>query len=145
MDPAKPIAQSTYDKVVHHISTASEAIFDLISKESVQEEKEITEAKENQENAGLTVSGDGSWRKRGFNSLYGVTTIIGYYTGKVLDLFISSKTCKTCEQWTGLEGITDYEVLGAACTQLPDQSHGVLWKDGDRRNVSHVSTIRRKI
>lgn len=51
---------------------------------------------------------DGSWRKRGFNSLYRVT-IIGHYTGKVLDLFVSSKTCKACEQWTGLEGTADYE------------------------------------
>ncbi|XP_071575168.1 uncharacterized protein [Temnothorax nylanderi] len=57
----------------------------------------------------MTVSGDGSWRKRGFDSLYGVTTIIGHYTGKVLDLFISSKNCKACEQWTGLEGTADYE------------------------------------
>ncbi|EFN79992.1 hypothetical protein EAI_10689 [Harpegnathos saltator] len=32
---------------------------------------------------GLIVSGDGTWRKRRFNSLHGVSAITGYYSGKI--------------------------------------------------------------
>ena len=45
----------------------------------------------------LVVSGDGTWLKRGFSSSIGVCTVIGKYTGKVLDYFVSFKTCKACE------------------------------------------------
>lgn len=38
----------------------------------------------------LKVSGDGSWKKRGYKSLYGVTTLIGYCSGKVIDLIVKS-------------------------------------------------------
>ena len=45
----------------------------------------------------LVVSGDGTWLKRGFSSSISFCTVIGKYTGKVLDYFVSSKTCKACE------------------------------------------------
>lgn len=38
----------------------------------------------------LKVSGDGSWKKRGYSSLFGVTTLIGNSTGKVIDLVVKS-------------------------------------------------------
>lgn len=41
----------------------------------------------------MKVSGDGSWKKRGYTSLYGVTTLIGYYSGKVIDLIVKSGYC----------------------------------------------------
>ncbi|EFN69934.1 hypothetical protein EAG_00287, partial [Camponotus floridanus] len=57
----------------------------------------------------LTVSGDGSWRKRGFSSLFGLVTLIGWYTGKVLDVCVKSKYCKVCEYWKKKEGTAEYE------------------------------------
>lgn len=52
------------------------------------EEKRLTE--ENEQNDGLTMSNDSSWRKRGFFSLFGIATLIGWHTGKVLDIIIKS-------------------------------------------------------
>lgn len=33
----------------------------------------------------LTVSGDETWKKRGFSSLFGVSTLVGKYSKKVLE------------------------------------------------------------
>ncbi|KAG8233369.1 hypothetical protein J437_LFUL005831 [Ladona fulva] len=40
----------------------------------------------------VAVSGDGSWKKPGFSSLYGVTTLIGYHSGKVI--VVKSRYCQ---------------------------------------------------
>jgi len=53
----------------------------FIFKKAAEEEKVKTE--EQNENRGITVSGDGSWRRRGFSSLFGIVSLIGWFTGKV--------------------------------------------------------------
>jgi len=45
----------------------------------------------------LNVSDDGSWKKRGFTSLF--ATLIGKYTHKVLDFVIKSSFCQGCSNW----------------------------------------------
>lgn len=45
-------------------------------KRAAIEEKRLSE--KNGQNDGLTVSGDGSWRKREFSSLLGIATLIGW-------------------------------------------------------------------
>jgi len=65
------------------------------SKNAIEDEKKENEARE-QPILNLTVSSDGSWKKRGFSSLYGVTTLIAYYSGKVIDLIVKSSYCHTC-------------------------------------------------
>lgn len=52
----------------------------------------------------LKVSGDGSWKKRGFTSLFGVTTLIAYYSGKVIDLLVKSSFRKAYIIWKNKEG-----------------------------------------
>ncbi|KAJ4449279.1 hypothetical protein ANN_00677 [Periplaneta americana] len=44
----------------------------------------------------LSVSCDGTWMRRGFSSLYGVSTVVSIDTGKVLDAQVLSKYCTTC-------------------------------------------------
>lgn len=51
----------------------------------------------------IAVSGDGTWRKRGFSSSYGVVTAMSTITGKALDCEVMSKECKQCVQWMGKE------------------------------------------
>ena len=103
----KPVFQVTYDKIVANIAIATESVRTLCLKEAAEKEKLISI---NQgENDGLTVSGDGSWRRRGFSSLFGVTTLIGWHTGKVLDVCVKSKYCKICEYWARKVGTAEYE------------------------------------
>ncbi|KAL7290794.1 hypothetical protein TKK_0015538 [Trichogramma kaykai] len=85
-----------YYYILENIKIATHAVSEACLKKAGEEEKE-----ENKENNmpedELTVSGDGTWSKRGYSSLIGVTTLIGKYSSKILDCFVSSKTCKTCE------------------------------------------------
>ena len=57
----------------------------------------------------MTVSGDGTRKKRGFSSLYGVASIIGYHTGKVLDILVKSAFCHTCKFWENKLDTAEYE------------------------------------
>ena len=47
----------------------------------------------------VAVSTDGTWMRRGFCSVFGVQTVIGYNTAKVLDVEVLSKHCSMCETW----------------------------------------------
>ena len=80
---------------MQHLYTALKTMFEGACKKAVEEEKELNVQNERPTDH-LKVSGDGSWKKRGYTSLYGVTTLIGYYSGKVIDLDVKSGYCHTC-------------------------------------------------
>lgn len=71
MEFPRPIFQTCYTRAVDVISIATKAVRDCSMKKAAQDEKKKCE--ENGLHAGITVSGDGSWRKRGFSSLFGIT------------------------------------------------------------------------
>jgi len=100
MDLPKIFSKKVYYDVVYNVLCASKAVADLLFSEAIAKEKELTKNAENvAEPRGLIVSGDGTWRKRGFSSLQGVTTLIDHYSGKVLDLLVKCSYCKQCEYW----------------------------------------------
>lgn len=107
LDLPHPILKTFYYKIVDQINVASSAVSKLSMQKAAADEKQ--KAVENNENDGLTVSGDGSWLKRGFTSLCGITSLIGRYTGKVIDVLVKSKCCKICENWVGKEDTAEYE------------------------------------
>lgn len=47
----------------------------------------------------IGVSGDGTWRRRGYSSVYGVVTALSTVTGKALDVEVMSKECRECMVW----------------------------------------------
>ena len=57
----------------------------------------------------IAASGDGTWRKRGYSSAFGVVTALSTVTGKALDVEIMSKTCKECTVWRGKEGTEEFQ------------------------------------
>ena len=61
--------------------------------------KEEKKTSENSDFDTLTVSGDGTLQKQGFSSLFGVTSLIGYWSGKVIDIYVSSLYCQRCKLW----------------------------------------------
>ena len=46
-----------------------------------------------------SVSVDGSWQKRGYSSLNGVVAVVAHKNKKVIDTYVMSKFCKSCEIW----------------------------------------------
>lgn len=56
----------------------------------------------------LSVSGDGSWQKREFSSLYGVCSLIGVHSKKIVDINIKSSYCKQCKVWAKKKDTEEY-------------------------------------
>jgi len=132
MDIGTGLSKDAYDRIVQHIYTASKNHFDKMSLRVVEKEKE--ENKKRQlpcEN--FKVSGDGSWKKRGFTSLFGVTTLIAHYTGKVIDLVVKSSVCKACSAWKNKEDTEEfadwYESHQSECTSNHSGSAGKMEVD----------------
>ena len=78
MELPHPIFQSFYDQVVKNIDNATEDVFKNSISNAAKEEKTISAEKGDKNR--ITVSGDLSLRKRGFSSLYGLVSLIGWYT-----------------------------------------------------------------
>lgn len=109
MDMPSFLDTNTYI-ILKNINLCANTIAEKIFKKAVTEEKEEICKKKNLEmTSELTVSGDGTWKKRGFNSLYGVSSLIGYYSGKILDVCVKSAYCKLCEVWSKKLNTHEYE------------------------------------
>jgi hypothetical protein len=48
----------------------------------------------------ITVSLDGSWQKRGHDSLNGIACMLSQHTGKVIDYQVETKRCHACAMWS---------------------------------------------
>ena len=55
----------------------------------------------------MLVSCDGTWRCRGFPSLFGAVSVTAYGTGKVIDFVVKSKFCKACKYWEKKDKTTE--------------------------------------
>lgn len=107
MDLPHPVYQKSYKNIMDTIHGVCKSVRSFSTKTAAQLEKEKTV--EEGENRGITVSGDGSWRRRGFSSLFGIFSLIAWYTGKIVDIDIKSKFCKSCSYWNSKEHTADYE------------------------------------
>lgn len=85
---------STYVSTIHtFVASTAQKFFSAAAKEEVAKMQKNT----SENSTDCTVSGDGTWQKRGFSSLFGVASLIGYYSGKVLDIFVRSGYCQSCK------------------------------------------------
>ena len=109
MNLPKPIAQSTYDAIVSNILIAAPTVCDVTLKNAATEERTATQEAQIFDDETEIVSGDGTWKKRGYSSLIGVMTLIGTLTGKVVDILVKSSYCKACEYWKNKSDTAEYE------------------------------------
>ena len=100
--------------------------------------------------AHLTVSGDGTWKKRGFSSLFGISTLVGMYSKRVLDTVVKSSFCQGCNLWkTKKKGTIDdysdwYEDHKKQCTINDVGSAGKMEVDANFRDESRIEHSRRR-
>lgn len=110
MDMRAFISQPTYDLIIDNIHSSIKTATEKIFQQACTEEKYLASEHQGTEHSTeLTVSGDGTWKKRGFSSLYGVTSLIGYYSGKIIDIVVKSAYCKQCETWKKKLNTEEYE------------------------------------
>ena len=103
MDLPVPLVRRSYDVFIKSMRNVAKSVCQLSLNSAMTEE---TSHYENTES--LIVSGDGSWRKRGFQSLHGIASLIGHYTGKVVDVVIKSSYCAACKLWEKRSGTDAY-------------------------------------
>lgn len=96
-------------------------------KNAVVEEKQKNLNAEN--SLGLTISGDGTWMKWGFSSLFGVLILIGYYSGKVTDFMVKSAYCKACETWEKFSLSVEYALWKETYSANHEGSSGKMEVD----------------
>ena len=98
MNMLPPMNENSYRDHVKALRNAAESVAKSSMSKAAGEVKEFYEPAED----GLydiAVSGDGTWRKRGFSSSYGVVTALSTITGKALACEVMSKDCKECRLW----------------------------------------------
>jgi len=132
MDIGQGLCRGTYYLCLENIFIASKAVYEICLLKAVKEEQEL----QKEENPAsdptlLTVSGDGTWKKRGFSSLYGATTLIGKYSKKVLDSVVKSSLCQACKNWKAKSSPDEdfeswYESHEEKCTANHTGSSGAM-------------------
>lgn len=135
MDLPTYVRKSMFDRVVKQIKDAAIRVGEASMRRAVEAEKALTAAKEGLEEAvNLTVSGDGTWRKRGHNSKQGVITLIGNFSGQVVSLVVKNLFCMACKYMEQFIGTDEYLVWldnhEEDCTQNHDGSSGKMEQDG---------------
>ena len=116
------------DQIVIAVETVARFAF----KKAANEEKQKNAEKGFPENE-LSVSGDGSWAKRGFSSLLGIVSLIGKYSNKNRDVIIKSSICKGCQylaQKNPVEAESLYEDHKAECMANHEGSASKMEVDG---------------
>lgn len=91
-----PFHRSLYSRMLDQILIPVQVVAEFIFRKAESEEKQENVNNGFPENE-LTVSGDGSWAKRGFSSLLGIVSLIGKYSNKIVDVIIKSSICKGCQ------------------------------------------------
>ncbi|XP_044583788.1 uncharacterized protein LOC123264553 [Cotesia glomerata] len=123
MDICKGLCISTYYSCLDNLHTAASAIYDQLISKAVKEEQELlSEFEPNENPKHLTVSGDGTWKKQGFTSLFGVTTLIGKYSKKVIDTVVKSSFCQGCCQ-----GDLLHRCLGSETQNNNESLNSLIW------------------
>lgn len=109
LDITASFSNNIYYTFLDNLHAASSAVFKHFQSKAVKEEIEGNVAA-GKEPLHVTVSGDGSWKKRGFSSLFGIATLIGKNTNKVLDVIVKSAYCQSCTNWKGKAGTIEYSL-----------------------------------
>jgi len=76
MELSTGFSNTTYYAFLKNLLVAAKSTFNDIQRRAIDEEKQMN-ANEGNVETHLSVSGDGSWKKRGFSSLFGIATLIG--------------------------------------------------------------------
>ena len=108
MNMPPPINENSYRDHVAVVRSAAQAVCKQSMANAVEEVKTIYEPQQDSK-FDIGVSGDGTWRKRGYSSSYGVVTPLSTITGKVVDVEVMSKNCKEYTGWRGKEGTQEFQ------------------------------------
>ena len=86
---------------MNNIYAASNAILRTLIRKAVEEENELNLQQKKPLQAAFYrfLVTEVNWKKRGFSSLFSVTTFIEKNTEKIIDLIVTSSCCQSCIYW----------------------------------------------
>lgn len=108
MNMPLPMNENSYRTHVAVVRSVAQAVCEQSMANAVEEVKTFYEPQEDGI-FDIGVSGDGTWRKRGYSSSYRVVTALSTITGKVIDVEVMLKNCKECTGWRGKEGTQQFQ------------------------------------
>ena len=129
-----PVAKKSFTTHVKAIARVSRQVVKAEMQKAVKEVRVINKAEED-EIADVAASWNGTWARRGFQSLYGMVSAISVQTGKVVDIEMKSKVCYKCRAKSNLD-VNSQEYIdwiaahGPKCTRTFDKSSKAMEAKG---------------
>ena len=108
MNMPPPMNENAYRDAVEAVGKAAQTVCQQSMRAAVEDVKTYYEP-EADGVFDIGISGDGTWRKRGYSSIYGIVTALSTVTGKVIDIEIMSKDCRECTVWRNKEGTQKFQ------------------------------------
>ena len=110
MDLPPPVTSNTFNTLQKTVFEAANNECEASMTRAINQEiASNCDLEENEEESSdikeLQIRGDGTWQKRGFQSLNGAVSIIGTESEKVLDHEVLSSYCQICTKWQKENGL----------------------------------------
>ncbi|GFT70681.1 SCAN domain-containing protein 3 [Trichonephila clavipes] len=91
MDFPPPVAEKSYNNIINKLQLCSKEVVEASMQSAALEEVTLTNSSD------IIISGDGTWKTRGYSSRVGVCAVIGDKTEKCIDAEVMSSFCKGCD------------------------------------------------
>ncbi|GFS51125.1 uncharacterized protein TNCV_3532441 [Trichonephila clavipes] len=103
VDFPPPVAEKSYNNIINKLQLCSKEVAEASMQSAALEEVTLTNSSD------IIISGDGTWKTRGYSSCVGVCAVIGDKTGKCIDAEVMSSFCKGCDFWKRRKGSPAYK------------------------------------
>ncbi|GFU80460.1 uncharacterized protein TNCV_3845441 [Trichonephila clavipes] len=103
MDFPPPVAEKSYNNIINKLQLCSKEVAEASMQSAALEEVTLTNSSD------IIISGDGTWKTRGYSSRVGVCAVIGDKTEKCIDAEVMSSFCKGCDSWKRRKGSPAYK------------------------------------
>ncbi|GFX65998.1 uncharacterized protein TNCV_14191 [Trichonephila clavipes] len=98
-----PVAEKSYNNIINKLQLCSKEVAEASMQSAALEEVTLTNSSD------IIISGNGTWKTRGYSSRVGVCAVIGDKTGKCIDAEVMSSFCKGCDSWKRRKGSPAYK------------------------------------
>ena len=119
MNTPPPMHKNAYKDTLSSVCKAAKKVAENSMAQAAEETKTFYEVSDDSIH-NVAISCDGSWRRRGYASAFGIVSAMSIVTGKVLDIDVMSKEYKTCMMNKTQRGTPEFDAWWAV---HKDQCH----------------------
>lgn len=108
MNMSTPMNENSYRDSVDAVRKAAQTVCQQSMRSAVENVKKFYEPDKDGV-FDIGISGGGTWRGRGYSSIFGIVTAMSTVTGKAIDIEVMSKECRECMVWRNKEGTQEFQ------------------------------------